>query len=797
MFERYTERSRRVIFFARYEALQYGSPRISPEHILLGLMREDKTISSRFLPFRNSISVDSVRREVEERIVLRDRIPQSAELHLAPETKKILFYANEESRHLKNRHIGPEHLLLGIIREERSIAAEILLQYGLRVQDIRDELARQSGSQSFVPTSKDNSATPNLQEFTRDLTADAAEGKLDPLVGRENEIERLVEILCRRTKNNPVLIGEAGVGKTAIIEGLAQRIVDRKVPSFLENKRILSLDLSSIVAGTKYRGQFEERLKKIMAELKESNENIVFIDELHTLVGAGSAEGTLDAANILKPALSRGEIQCIGATTPSEFRKSIEKDRALERRFQSVKVIPPSEEETLAILKGVVSRYEAFHQIRYSKDALEAAVFQSSRYIPDRFLPDKAIDVLDEAGARAKLRYQNAETAEPSWKETVDNWKRAAANEDQLISYELQTIEDSFFSVEVTKDDVDEVIARWTGVPVSSIKLEEAQKLLNIENELHKRIVSQRPAISALARAIRRSRAGLKNPSKPVGSFLFLGPTGVGKTEVARTLAEYLFASERVLIRFDMSEFMEKHAVAKFIGSPPGYVGHDEGGQLTEKLRRSPYSVVLFDEVEKAHPDLFNILLQVFEDGILTDAQGNTVDCKHAIFIMTSNIGARLIQKRGNVGFQAGGDVSREKMEEQVLSQVRQTFAPEFINRLDEIIIFDELTDEDLTHIIDLQVKNLNRILENKSLKVRMSDEARQWLIEKTCADRSYGARPLKRALQKYVEDELSEALIQGEVSEESEIEIFCSEDKLSFRPVAAEQLEKEFFQQA
>src|SRR5215204_5455855 len=797
MFERYTERSRRVIFFARYEALQYGSPMISPEHILLGLLREDKTISSRFLPFRNSLSVDSVRREVEERIVLRDRIPQSAELHLAPETKKVLFYANEESRHLKNRHIGPEHLLLGIIREGRSIAGEILTQYGLRVQDIRDELVRQSGPQTTVAAVSQNSnGTSSLQEFTRDLTADAALGKLDPLVGRENEIERLIEILCRRTKNNPVLIGEAGVGKTAIIEGLARRIVDKEVPSFLENKRILSLDLSLVVAGTKYRGQFEERLKKIMAELKESAENIVFIDELHTLVGAGSAEGTLDAANILKPALSRGDLQCIGATTPAEFRKTIEKDRALERRFQSVKVAPPSEEETLTIIQGIVNRYEAFHQVRYAKNALEAAVYQSSRFIPDRFLPDKAIDVLDEAGARAKLRSQSEDIAEPSWKETVDNWKRASANEEQLISFELQTIEDSFFSVEVTKDDVDEVIARWTGVPVSSIKLEEAQKLLNIENELHKRIVSQRPAISALARAIRRSRAGLKNPNKPVGSFLFLGPTGVGKTEVARTLAEYLFASERVLIRFDMSEFMEKHAVAKFIGSPPGYVGHDKGGQLTEKLRRSPYSVVLFDEIEKAHPDLFNVLLQVFEDGILTDAQGNTVDCKHAIFIMTSNIGARMIQKRGNVGFQSGGDASREKMEDQVMSQVRQTFAPEFINRLDEIIIFDELSDTDLMQIIDLQVTNLNRILENKSLKVRMSDEARKWLIEKTCADRSYGARPLKRALQKYVEDELSEALIQGEVSEGAEVEIVRSGDKLSFRPVAAEQLEKEFFQQ-
>ena len=797
MFERYTERSRRVIFFARYEALQYGSPRISPEHILLGLLREDKTISSRFLPFRTSLSVDSVRREVEERIVLRDRIPQSAELHLAPETKKVLFYANEESRHLKNKHIGPEHLLLGIIREERSIAAEILVQHGLRVQDIRDELLRQTGPQNAVPVGgPSGGASSSIQEFTRDLTADAALGKLDPLVGRENEIERLIEILCRRTKNNPVLIGEAGVGKTAIIEGLARRIVDKEVPSFLENKRILSLDLSSVVAGTKYRGQFEERLKKIMAELKESTENIVFIDEIHTLVGAGSAEGTLDAANILKPALSRGEIQCIGATTPAEYRKSVEKDRALERRFQSVKVAPPSEEETLKIIRGIVNRYEAFHQVRYSKTALEAAVYQSSRYIPDRFLPDKAIDVLDEAGARAKLRSQNEDAAEPSWKETVDNWKRAAANEEQIISYELQTIEDSFFSVEVTKDDVDEVIARWTGVPVSSIKLEEAQKLLNIENELHKRIVSQRPAISALARAVRRSRAGLKNPNKPVGSFLFLGPTGVGKTEVARTLAEYLFASERVLIRFDMSEFMEKHSVAKFIGSPPGYVGHEDGGQLTEKLRRSPYSVVLFDEIEKAHPDLFNVLLQVFEDGVLTDAQGNSVDCKHAIFIMTSNIGARMIQKRGNMGFQSGTDVSREKMEDQVMSQVRQTFAPEFINRLDEIIIFDELTDDDLYKIIDLQVGRLNGMLEKRDLKVRMSDEARKWLIEKTCADRSYGARPLKRALQKYVEDELSEALIQGHVAEETEIEIICTDGGLSFRSATTEQLETEFFQQ-
>lgn len=794
MFERYTEKARRVIFFARYEALQYGSHYILPEHILLGLMREDKTVSARFFPFRNSLTVEAVRREVEERIVLRERIPQSAELHLAPETKRILAFANEESRQLQNRHIGPEHLLLGLVREERSIAAEILYQYGLRLQDVREEIARQNGFTNFYAIGKEKSEVPHLQEFTRDLTTEATEGKLDPLIGREDEIERVIEILCRRTKNNPVLIGESGVGKTAIIEGLAQRIIERNVPTFLENKRILSLDLSLIVAGTKYRGQFEERLKKIMSELKQHDQYIVFIDELHTLVGAGSAEGTLDAANILKPALSRGEIQCIGATTPREFRKSIEKDRALERRFQSVKVVPPNEEEALRIVQGLAERYEAFHQIRYTKDALEAAVYQTNRYIPDRFLPDKAIDVLDEAGSRAKLRYQQEAVSEPSWKETVENWKRAAANEDQLISYELKTLEDSFFAVEVTREDVEDVIARWTGIPVQSIKQEEANKLLKIENELHKRIISQRPAISALARAIRRSRAGLKNPNKPVGSFLFLGPTGVGKTEVARTLAEYLFGSERALIRFDMSEFMEKHTAAKFIGSPPGYVGHEEGGQLTEKLRRAPYSVVLFDEIEKAHPDLFNVLLQVFEDGILTDAQGNTIDCKNAIFIMTSNIGARFIQKRATLGFQTGADTSRQKMEDQVMSEVKKTFAPEFINRLDEIIIFDELADEDLMQIIDLQVGQLNEMLTSRALQIRLTEDAKRWLVEKTCADRSYGARPLRRALQKNVEDELSEALIQGELSEENLVEVFAKDDKLSFRTIRFEEMEDLLF---
>ena len=803
MFERYTERSRRVIFFARYEALQYGSPVISPEHVLLGLLRDDKTLSARYFPYTPTISPEKIRRDIEERIVVRDRMPQSSELHLSADTKRVLVIANEESRILKQRTVSPEHILLGIIRHSTSVAAEILASFGLRPQDVRDQLMRRgsgmTGADLFAPaarSSQEESKTPSLAEYTRDLTSSAGEGKLDPVIGREKEIERLIEILCRRTKNSPVLIGEAGVGKTAIVEGLAQRIVDKKVPTFLENKRVLSLDLSAVVAGTKFRGQFEERLKKIISELRENEDCIVFIDELHTLVGAGSAEGTLDAANILKPALSRGEIQVIGATTPNEYRKSIEKDRALERRFQAVKVAPPNEDEAVKIISGIVERYEAFHQIRYSKEAVEAAVYQSSRYITDRFLPDKAIDVLDEAGARAKLRYDSENVGEPTWKEAVDNWKRVAS-EDQVVNLELETLEDSFFAVEVGKADVDEVISRWTGVPVSSIKDEEATKLLGIENELHKRIVSQRPAISALARAIRRSRAGLKNPNKPVGSFLFLGPTGVGKTEVARTLAEFLFGSERSLIRFDMSEFMEKHAAAKFIGSPPGYVGHEEGGQLTEKLRRSPYSVVLFDEVEKAHPDLFNVLLQVFEDGILTDAQGQTIDCKNAIFIMTSNIGARAIQKRGNLGFQAGVDASREKLEEQVMSQVRSTFAPEFINRLDEVIIFDELGDTDLEMIVDLQVARLNKIIQNRDLVVNLTEAARTWLIQKTCADRSYGARPLKRALQKYVEDELSEALIQGNVTDASTIEVYPEGERLTFRTLTVDELEKQLTHKA
>ena len=789
MFERYSEKARRVIFFARYEALQYGSQVIAPEHLLLGLMREDKTISARFFPFRHNLTVDVIRREVEERIVLRERIPQSAELHLAKETKNILALTKEEAERLNAKHIGVEHLLLGILREEESVAAEILMNHGVRLTTVREKVAHHGGF-SLGEEKGEQESTPHLTEFTRDLTAEAEKGRLDPLIGRESETERLIEILCRRTKNNPVLIGESGVGKTSIIEGLAQRIADGQVPSFLARKRILALDLSLVVAGTKYRGQFEERLKKIINELKENRQYVVFIDELHTLVGAGSAEGSLDAANILKPALARSEIQCVGATTPDEYRMSIEKDRSLERRFQAVKVVPPTEEEAIEIVKGIADRYEAFHQIRYTDDALQAAVIQSNRYINDRFLPDKAIDVMDEAGARAKLRYQQENSSEPSWKQAVENWKKAT-DEENLVSLELKSIEDSFFAVEVTKNDVEEVIARWTGIPIQSIRQEEAAKLLKIEEELHQRIVSQRSAISALARAIRRSRAGLKSPQRPIGSFLFLGPTGVGKTEVARTLAKFLFGSEKALVRFDMSEFMEKHTVAKFIGSPPGYVGHEEGGQLTEKLRRSPYSIVLFDEVEKAHADLFNVLLQVFEDGTLTDSHGQQIDCRNAIFIMTSNLGARFIQKRGTMGFQANDEATAEKLEEQVMSEVKRTFSPEFINRLDEIVMFDQLSEEDLAAIVDLQIDELNIILEKHGFSIALTDEARTWLIDKTCADRSYGARPLRRAIQKHVEDELSEAMIQGELEGVKRVEVYSDGNKLGLRTSAGKRKPK------
>jgi ATP-dependent Clp protease ATP-binding subunit ClpC len=799
MFERYTEKARRVLFFARYEASQLGSPHIETEHLLLGLIREDKTLTARFLPKSNT-TLQDIRKEIEGRTIVREKISTSLDLPFSEESKSVLNYAAEESDRLSHNHIGPEHILLGLLCEEQSIASEILREHGIRPGMVRDELSRDSSEKHFPNKPKE---TLSLIEFSRDLTEAANNNALDPLIGRETEIERMIQILCRRTKNNPVLIGEPGVGKTAIVEGLAQRIVKGQTPPQLADKKILALDISLIVAGTKYRGQFEERLKTIMKELVENRNLIVFVDELHTLVGAGSAEGSLDAANILKPALSRGEIQCIGSTTPHEYRRSIEKDRSLERRFQAIKVIPPLERESIAILNGIKEKYESFHQLKYTDEALEASVYLSNRYIPDRFLPDKAIDIIDEAGARVKLRA----AAVPD--EVLNIQKRirmiggrienaiTAQEFDQAAHYRLEEdSEQENLQVvrehlklnaetppQVTRDDIEEVIAKWTGIPIASIQEEEMSKLLRMEEELHKRLVNQDQAIGALSKAIRRSRAGIKSPKRPVGSFLFLGPTGVGKTEMARSLAAFLFGGENTMIRLDMSEYMEKHSVSKLIGSPPGYVGYEEGGQLTEKIRRNPYAVLLLDEIEKAHPDVYNILLQVFEDGQLTDSLGNTIDFKNVIIIMTSNIGARFLEKRGPVGFYAGKDSDAKEMEDLIHHEVKRVFNPEFLNRLDEIILFESLGDEDLENIVNLLIGTVNEVMKQKKLSIALRPEVKKWIVNKTCHDRSYGARPLRRAIQKYIEDPLSEAIIRNRIKPDSIIEIYLNEDSLYYLP--------------
>jgi ATP-dependent Clp protease ATP-binding subunit ClpC len=774
------------LFFARYEASQLGSVSIETEHLLLGLIREGKGLTSRIFA-RSEVVLDSIRKEIEGRTVLREKVSTSVDIPFSSDTKRALQYAAEEADRLLHTYIGTEHLLLGILREDRSLAASILMEKGLRLNSVRDDVVSLLNEKTAsAPRTKE---TPLLAEFSRDLTDAAAKKLLDPLVGRDEEVERVQQVLCRRTKNNAVLIGEPGVGKTAIVEGLAQRIVAGAVPRYLADKRILALDISLVVAGTKYRGQFEERLKAIMKELTEHSNIIVFIDELHTLVGAGSAEGSLDAANILKPALSRGEIRCIGATTPAEYRKYIEKDRSLERRFQAIKVEAPDERHTVEILMGLKDRYEAFHDVEYTPDAIDAAVYQSSRYITDRSLPDKAIDLVDEAGARAKLRDAAFAGAAVTGREAAT---AVAVRDDEgpqhdPVARDGGGAEAGVHAPErriiVSKKEIDEVVAKWTGIPLVSVTQDESEKLLRMEAALHERVVSQDQAISALSRAIRRSRAGLKSPNRPVGSFVFLGPTGVGKTELARALAGFLFGSDSALVRFDMSEYMEKHAVSKLIGSPPGYVGHDEGGQLTERIRRNPYSVVLLDEIEKAHPDIFNILLQVFEDGHLTDGLGNRVNFKHSIIIMTSNIGARFIQKRASMGFQSpdARNMARS-VSDTVLGEVRRTFNPELINRIDEIIVFDALTDDDLRKILGLLVDQLNANMVDRGMRVALSPEALDWLINITCRDRSYGARPLRRAIQRYVEDPLSEELIRGRLPG-GEIDVYLDGDTLRYRP--------------
>jgi ATP-dependent Clp protease ATP-binding subunit ClpC len=807
MFEKYNEKARRALFFARYEASKLGSRVIESEHILLGVLREGEEIIKEIFS-RFNVKPEQIRREVEGDRLFVDRISSSAELPLSEESKKILAYAAHEAESMLHQYVGTEHLLIGILRVESSTAARILTAKGLNVYGVREETISILKERE---ADKQKKELPFLAEYARDLTQMAHQQQFDPLIGREKEVERIIQILSRRTKNNPILLGEPGVGKTAIVEGLAQRIVDGNVPLFIANKRILSLDLSLIVAGTKYRGQFEERLKGIIKELKENPDIIIFIDEIHSLIGAGSAEGSLDAANILKPALSRGEISCIGATTIREYRRYIEKDRSLLRRFQAITVNPPSEEETFQILEGVKERYEGFHKVKYSDQAIRAAVYQSNRYITDRFFPDKAIDILDEAGAKVKLRRvadtQNLRRLEAEVRSIVKEMKKAISDKDfekavflrereielkeeiERIKQEREAIGEEM--MEVTKKDIEEIISSWTDIPVTSIEADEAAKLINMEEILMRRIVGQDKAIKAISRAIRRSRLGVASPNRPMGSFIFLGSSGVGKTEVARRLAEFLFGSQKHLIRFDMSEYMEKHAVSKLIGSPPGYVGHEEGGQLTERVRRNPYSVVLLDEIEKAHPDIANILLQILEDGILTDSLGNQVDFRNTLIIMTSNLGTRFLATKGHMGFREKTHEGDQKSAEQMINQeLKKEFSPEFINRIDDIIIFNPLTELELRQICRLLIDDVNQALIHKNVQIVIDDSVVAWLLKRASEESNSGARPLRRAIQRYVEDELSEFMIRHKDSMPERIDFTMNGDDVLLVPAAKEDVD-------
>lgn len=810
LFEKYNEKARRALFFARYEASKLGSRVIESEHILLGILREGEEVTSEILR-RFRVKAEDLRREIEGERVFVERISSTAELPLSEESKKILAFASRESEGLGSTSVGSEHLLVGILRVEGCLAMRVLSQYGLESYAVREEIAGISKEQEKT---RQKDELPFLHEFGRDLTQLAEAGDFDPLIGRTDELERILQILSRRTKNNPILLGEPGVGKTAIVEGLAQRIADGEVPLFLARKRIVALDLSLVVAGTKYRGQFEERLKGILKELSSSDDLIIFIDEIHSLIGAGSAEGSLDAANILKPALSRGEISCIGATTMKEYRKYIEKDRSLLRRFQAVQVAPPSDPEAVEILNGLQERYEQYHGVTYSSEAVRAAVRQSSRYVPDRFQPDKSIDVLDEAGAKVKLRWmrstQNLRGVEVEMRKVVSDMKGAISDKDferavYLREREIElreelenatTVVDEDEVPQVTVEDVNQVVSSWTGVPVSSLESEESDRLRTMEESLGARVVGQDPAIEALSRAIRRSRLGVADPLRPVGSFVFLGPSGVGKTEVARQLSTFLFGTQDALVRFDMSEYMEKHAVSKLIGSPPGYVGHEEGGQLTERIRQHPYSIVLFDEIEKAHPDVSNLLLQILEDGVLTDAYGNHVDFRNTVLIMTSNLGSKMILKGGRVGFGRDEETSSfERVEEAILGELRDSFSPEFINRIDEVIVFQPLTAESLRRIVDILLTDVNDHLESVGLRVTLDGAAKDWILECAGVDPTTGARPLRRAIQRHLQDSLSDLLIENpdlvqsaavgqilpEVAEPLEVRVGVADGDLTF----------------
>ncbi|MFZ5830437.1 MAG: ATP-dependent Clp protease ATP-binding subunit [Planctomycetota bacterium] len=810
MYERFTDRARKVMQLANQEAQRFNHEYIGTEHILLGLIKEGSGVAANVL---KNLDVDlrKIRLEVEKLVQSGPDMVTMGKLPQTPRAKKVIEYSMEEARNLGHNYVGTEHILLGLLREQEGVAAQVLMNLGLKLEEVREEVLNLLGHGMEGPEGSDRpgglggggggaaggggqgegqragkSKTPALDSFGRDLTELARQGKLDPVIGREKEIERTMQILARRTKNNPVLLGEAGVGKTAIVEGFAQRVVEGNVPEILLDRRIVVLDLAMMVAGTKYRGQFEERIKAVMNEVRRAKNTILFIDELHTLVGAGGAEGAIDASNVLKPALSRGEIQCIGATTLDEYRKYIEKDSALDRRFQMVMVEPSTKPEAIEILKGLRDRYEQHHHVKITDDAIEAAVELSSRYITGRCLPDKAIDVIDEAGARVHLKSmtrppdlkeidEEVERLNKEKEEAVANqdFEKAASLRDQAdkLKKKKQTITHEWREKsretdgEVNEDVIAEVVSKITGVPLTRVSSEDSARLMRMEEDLHRRVVSQDEAIRAVAKAVRRSRSGLKDPKRPTGCFIFAGPTGVGKTLLAKALAEFMFGDEDALVQIDMSEYMEKHNVSRLVGAPPGYVGYEEGGQLTEKIRRRPYAVVLLDEIEKAHPDVFNMLLQVMEEGRLTDSFGRNVDFRNTILIMTTNAGAEAIKNEAAFGFQKpDSDASYESMKERVQEQIEKVFRPEFLNRCDDVIVFRHLTQKDLGDVIEMETRKVRERLADRGLALVLTDEAKKFLIKKG-SNLDFGARPLRRAIESLVEDPLSEELLKGEFS--------------------------------
>jgi len=810
MFERFTDRARKVMALANQEAQRFNHEYIGTEHILLGLVKEGSGVGANVL---KNLDVDlrKVRLEVEKLVKAGPEIVTMGKLPQTPRAKKVIEYAIEEARNLNHNYVGTEHLLLGLLREQDGVAAQVLMNLGLKLEEVREEVlnllgagaegegeSAGVGSGSGEARGKGKSKTPALDSFGRDLTELAKEDALDPVIGRETEIERVTQVLCRRTKNNPVLLGEAGVGKTAIVEGLAQRIIGGDVPEILHEKRIVVLDLAMMVAGTKYRGQFEERIKAVMNEVRRAKNVVLFIDELHTLVGAGGAEGAIDASNVLKPALARGEIQCIGATTFDEYRKYIEKDAALARRFQSIPVDPPSNEQAVEILKGLRDRYEQHHRVQITDDAVRAAVELSGRYITGRVQPDKSIDVLDEAGARVRIKSM---TKPPDLAELEAEIERLSIEKDEAVKAadyeraaelrdkaeqlkkrkEQQQVEWKQKAEQVNgivdEEVVAEVISKMTGVPLQRLEKEEATRLLELEKELHKKVVSQDEAIGAISRAIRRARAGLKDPKRPMGSFIFVGPSGVGKTLLSKALAEFMFGDEDALIHLDMSEYMEKHNVSRLVGAPPGYVGYEEGGQLTEQIRRRPYSVVLLDEVEKAHPDVFNMLLQIMEEGRLTDSFGRNVDFRNTILIMTSNIGADLIKGGGGFGFQKKSEgVDYENIKSVLMKEIERFFRPEFINRLDDTIVFRPLTREDLVRIVEYEVGKVFQRVRERGIRIELDESSRAFLIDKGY-NPDFGARPLRRAIGQYIEDPLSEMLLSGELEGKNVVRVSRKDD--------------------